>query len=111
MKLRPKTAIYEFFSDIEDPRVERQKRHKLIDIITITICAVISGVEYWTEIESYGKNKYEWFKQFLELPHGIPSHDTISRVFQILNPEELQRCFLKWVQSVYQLTLMRNCSY
>lgn len=104
MKLRPKTAIYEFFSDIEDPRVERQKRHKLIDIITITICAVISGVEYWTEIESYGKNKYEWFKQFLELPHGIPSHDTISRVFQILNPEELQRCFLKWVQSVYQLT-------
>ncbi len=55
MKLRPKTAISEFFSDIEDPRVERKKRHKLIDIVTITICAVISGVEHWTEIESYGK--------------------------------------------------------
>jgi predicted transposase YbfD/YdcC len=104
MKLRPKTAIYEFFSDIEDPRVERQKRHKLIDIITITICAVISGVEHWTEIESYGKTKYKWFKKFLELPHGVPSHDTFSRVFQVLNPEELQRCFLTWTQSVYQLS-------
>ena len=61
MKLRPKTAIFKFFSEIEDPRVERQKRHNLIDIITITICAVISGVEHWTEVESYGygKTKYK----------------------------------------------------
>ena len=56
MKLRPKTAISEFFSDIEDPRVERRKRHKLIDIITITICAVISGIEHWTEIQSNYKD-------------------------------------------------------
>ena len=76
MKLRPKTAISEFFSDIKDPRVDRRKRHKLLDIITITICAVISGIESWTEIQSYGETKYKWFKKFLELPHGIPSHDT-----------------------------------
>lgn len=104
MKLRPKTAISEFFSDIEDPRVERHKRHKLIDIITITICAVISGIEHWTEIQSYGESKYKWFKKFLELPNGIPSHDTFSRVFQVLNPEDLQRCFLNWTQSVCELT-------
>jgi hypothetical protein len=54
----PKTAISEYFCDIEDPRVDRRKRHKLIDIITITICAVISGVEHWTEIQSYGETKY-----------------------------------------------------
>ena len=60
--------------------------------------------KHWTEIQSYGESKYKWFKKFLELPNGIPSHDTFSRVFQLLNPEELQRCFLNWTQSVCQLT-------
>ena len=94
MKLRPKITIADHFSELEDPRIERTKRHKLIDIITITICAVICNADGWTEIERYGKSKYKWLKKFLELPNGIPSHDTFARVFSLLNPEQLQQCFL-----------------
>ncbi len=104
MKLRPKTTISSHFGDLEDPRVDRTKRHQLIDIITITICAVISGADTWVDIEAYGKAKYKWLKKFLELPNGIPSHDTFARVFSLLNPENLQQCFLKWIQSISQLT-------
>lgn len=81
MKLKPKITIVDHFTEIEDPRVERTRQHKLIDIITIAICAVICGAEGWTDIETYGLVKYEWLKQFLELPNGIPSHDTFCRVF------------------------------
>ena len=105
MKLRPKITIADHFSELEDPRIERTKRHKLIDIITITICAVISNADGWTEIERYGKSKYKWLKKFLELPNGIPSHDTFARVFALLNPEQLQQCFLKWVESISQITV------
>ena len=104
MKLRQKTTISEYFSDLKDPRVNRTKLHKLIDIITITICAVISGADTWVDIELYGETKYKWLKKFLELPNGIPSHDTFARVFANLEPEELQRCFLKWIQSISQVT-------
>ncbi|MDJ0692700.1 MAG: ISAs1 family transposase, partial [Xenococcaceae cyanobacterium MO_188.B32] len=104
MKLRPKITIADHFSDLEDPRIERSKRHKLIDIITITICAVICGADGWSDIELYGKCKYKWLKKFLELPNGIPSHDTFARVFSLLNPEELQQCFLKWVEAISLIT-------
>ena len=104
MKLRPKTTIAEHFADVEDPRIDRTKRHKLIDILTITICAVISGADTWVDIETYGKAKYKWLKKFLELPNGIPSHDTFARVFARLDPEQLQQCFLGWIQSISQLT-------
>jgi predicted transposase YbfD/YdcC len=104
MKLKPKIAILDYFSVIKDPRVERTKRHKLIDIITITICAVISGADTYVEIEEYGKAKYQWLKSILELPNGIPSHDTFSRVFSRINPQEFQQCFLKWIESITQLT-------
>ena len=104
MKLRPKTTIADHFSELEDPRIERSKRHKLIDIITITICAVICNADGWTDIELFGKSKHKWFKNFLELPNGIPSHDTFSRVFSLLNPEKLQECFLKWIESISQIT-------
>ena len=62
MKLRTKTTIADHFSELEDPRIERSKRHKLIDIITITICAVICNADGWTDIELFGKSKYKWFK-------------------------------------------------
>ncbi len=104
MKLRPKTTISEHFSNLEDPRVDRTKLHKLIDILTITICAVIAGADTWVDIEAYGQSKHRWLKRFLELPNGIPSHDTFARVFSLLNPEKLQQCFLKWIQSISQLT-------
>jgi hypothetical protein len=103
MKLRQKHTIEQHFSAIEDPRVDRTKRHLLIDIITLTLCAVIGGAETWEEIELYGNCKYKWFKKFLKLPNGIPSHDTINRVFARLDPEQLQKCFLDWVKSISDL--------
>ena len=81
MKLKPKITIADHFLGIEDPRIDRTKRHNLIDIMTIAVCAVICGADGWTAIETYGCAKYEWLKTFLELPNGIPSHDTFARVF------------------------------
>ncbi len=104
MKLRPTITIADHFKELEAPRIERTKRHKLIDIITITICAVICNADGWTEIERYGKSKYKWLKKFLELPNGIPSHDTFARVFALLNPEQLQQYFLRWVESISRIT-------
>lgn len=93
-----------FFDSLTDPRVERTKLHSLKDIIGLTICAVISGCNDWEEIELYGKCKQQWLGRFLALPNGIPSHDTINRVFAALNPQQVQRCFLHWVQSIAQLS-------
>ena len=81
MKLQPSTTISAYFGELEDPRIERSKLQKLIDIITITICAVISGADSWVDIELYGKTKYKWLKKFLELANGIPSHDTNATSF------------------------------
>ena len=103
MKLKPKIAIADHFAQITDPRVERSQRHKLIDIITIAICAVICGADTWVDIESYGQAKFEWLKQFLELANGIPSHDTFARVFTRLNPDEFQQSFLNWVRSISKI--------
>jgi predicted transposase YbfD/YdcC len=103
MKLRPKSTIEQYFSEIEDPRVKRSKRHLLIDIITLTLCAIIAGAETWEEIELYGNYKYKWFKNFLKLPNGIPSHDTFNRVFARLDPGQLQKSFHDWVKSISSL--------
>ncbi len=93
-----------FFEAMEDPRVERTKRHKFIDILSITIAAVICGCEDWNEIELFGNLKKEWLSTFLQLPNGIPSHDTFNRFFAALNPEVLQQCFLNWIQEVAHIT-------
>jgi predicted transposase YbfD/YdcC len=104
MKLKPKITIADHFGQIEDPRVEWSIQHKLIDIITIAICAVICGADTWVDIETYGLAKKDWFKQFLELANGIPSHDTFARIFARLNPEQFQQCFLSWVGSISNVT-------
>ena len=75
--VQPSDAIIlEHFADLDDPRVERTRRHKLVDIIAIAICATIYGADSWVQVELFGKSKLEWFQTFLELPGGIPSHDT-----------------------------------
>ena len=97
------TTLTEHFKDLTDPRRDQGKRHHLVDIITVAICAVICGADNWVEIERYGHAKYEWLKTFLALPHGIPSHDTFSDVFERLNPDEFRAHFVAWVQSIMQL--------
>ena len=91
--------ILEHFRDLPDPR-EDNKRHLLLDIITIVICASICGAEKWDDIEVFGKAKESWFRKFLELPHGIPSHDTFARVFGMLDPDAVNHCFSSWVEEI-----------
>src|SRR5216684_2634295 len=95
-------SLINLFSDLSDPRVDRTKLHKLIDIITIAICAVICGADSWEDIADFGESKQPWFENFLELKNGIPSHDTFGRVFARLNPEEVQSRFLRWVETITQ---------
>jgi hypothetical protein len=104
MKLSPKTSIAEHFESVEAPRIERTKDHLLIDLLTIAILAVICRADGWVGIETYGKAKETWLKTFLALPNGIPSHDTFSRVFARLDPEQLQQCFVSWVTSFSRLS-------
>lgn len=93
-------GLLSYFEGLTDPRVERTRLHSLNDIIAITICAVLSGCNDWEEIELYGQSKEAWLRTFLLLPNGIPSHDTINRVFAALDSTQLQQCFMDWVQSI-----------
>jgi predicted transposase YbfD/YdcC len=104
MKLKHKHSIAEHFNDIEDIRIDRGKKHKLIDIITISICAVVCGADGWIDIEMYGIARKEWLGKFLELQNGIPSHDTFARVFSQISPEEFNKSFLNWVKGISKIT-------
>ena len=100
MDKKPLEAIEEHFSKVNDPRRDRTKDHKLIDIIAIAICAVICGAEGWVDIENFGNSKLSWLKTFLELPNGIPSHDTFGRVFSLIDAQAFQLAFYEWVWAV-----------
>jgi len=91
------------FADLRDPRVKRTREHLLEEILLITIAAILSGCSGWNEIEDYGHSKHAWFKGFLTLPSGIPSHNTFNRVFSALDPEELEKGFVAWVSSIAKL--------
>jgi len=97
MSDKEQPAFLTCFGRIEDPRLDRQKRHKLIDIIAIAICATIAGADGWVAIALYAKSKQAWLRTFLELPNGIPSHDTFGRVFGLLDPQAFQDAFRQWV--------------
>ena len=92
------------FGGLEDPRREHLNTHPLINIITIALCGVVAGAESWVDIENFGKQKQEWLSQFLDLSNGIPSHDTLGRVFSRLEPEQFRASFLSWVQGVFEVT-------
>jgi predicted transposase YbfD/YdcC len=100
MPKKPLEVIEEYFSKVNDPRRDRTKDHKLIDIIAIAICAVICGAEGWTDIELFGNSKLHWLATFLELPNGIPSHDTFGRVFSLIDAQQFQLAFYEWVWAV-----------
>ncbi len=103
MKNEVLPAIENHFGDLTDPRIDRTKLHKLLDILVIAICAVIAGADNWEDIEEFGKARLEWFQTFLELANGIPSHDTFTRVFARLDPEQFQACFMRWMNAVSQV--------
>jgi len=100
----PTALIETHFSNLKDPRAQHSIDHLLLDIITITLCATICGANDWEAIAEYGRTKYEWLKTLIALPNGIPSHDTFARLFARLNPEELQCCFISWMEAVHQVT-------
>lgn len=101
----PKDAsLWTYFASLRDKRMERCRKHALQDILVIAICGFICGVDNWADMELFGWAKLAWFRTFLELPNGIPSHDTFGRVFSMVEPEAFARCFTQWVQSVAEVT-------
>lgn len=99
-----KTDIFEHFDEMKDPRIDRQKRHSLMDIIFIAVCAVICGATSFVDMYDFGCAKEEWLRKHLGLANGIPSHDTFRRVFSLINPEVFRACFMNWTQAISEAT-------
>ncbi|MDP2902150.1 MAG: ISAs1 family transposase [Methylovulum sp.] len=98
-------SLQEAFASLEDPRIDQHKRHHLIGIIILTICAAISGAEGWEAIGTFGKGKQVWLRKWIALENGIPSHGCIARVTSRIEPGKLTGCFITWAQSVAGLAL------
>ena len=102
MEAQATAEILRRMCEMPDPR-RHNRLHKLADVITIAVFAVIAGAEGWVEVAEYGRRKSDWLKTFLDLGNGIPSHDTFGRVFERLNPAEFERCFMAWMATLVQL--------
>ncbi len=101
----PISSIEDHFGSLPDPRrVDCRTPHKLLDIIVIAICAVICGADSWVAVAAYGNAKHKWLSGFLELPKGIPSHDTFGRVFSAIDAEKFEECFINWIRSAIEVT-------
>lgn len=96
---RPKPLV-ECFEGLPDPRLDRTRAHNFIDILVIGLCATLVGGENFSDMERFGRLREDWLKGFLELPEGIPSHDTFNRVFSALDPHAFMECFGQWVQGI-----------
>lgn len=94
------TSIIEHFSVLEDPRLDRNKKHEMIDVIVLCVCAMVSGANGWKDIEEFGINKLDWLRQFVPFENGIPVDDTIARIISALSVKGFQDCFSSWVDSV-----------
>lgn len=102
------TSLHQAFKSLFDPRVNRRKLHSLSDIIILSILAVLCGAESYDSIELFGKIHIHFLKEILSLKNGIPSHDTINRVFQVLNPGQFERCFIRWAQGLKEDGILEN---
>ena len=98
------SGLLEHFASLEDPRVDRTKRYPLEEILLLVICAALSGCNGWTSIKQFGEIKLSWLRQYLPYKDGIPVDDTIARLMRKLDPKLFQSCFMRWMQSVVQLT-------
>jgi predicted transposase YbfD/YdcC len=97
-------AFRDHFADLPDPRIDRCKRHALLDVVTVALCAVVCGADTWVGVEEFGCSKEGWLRTFLALPHGIPAHDTFGRVFAALDPAAFEAAFLGWVRALASAT-------
>src|SRR5436190_22613256 len=104
MSTEPKNNVERYFGKIGDPRRGQNIQHKLLDIITIALCGIICGADNWVDVEMFGQAKLEWLSSFLELRHGIPSHDTFGRVFRALNAEAFEASFAEWTRAICELS-------
>ena len=101
-------SIFKHFRGLKDPRRRHRRLHRLQDIIIIAVCAIIAGAQDWQEIQVFARNRRTWLERFLELPNGIPSHDTFERVFDRINPEAFLACFRQWIQVVQEALTIKH---
>jgi len=105
MKSSLKSSLLVIFDELPDPRVEGRCKHRLIDVIVVSVCALLCGAESWVEIAEFGRQRFQWFKKYLKLENGIPSHDTFARVFSLIRAEAFEKLFFSWARLIQESLL------